>query len=487
MSVLQRSDLEASPLADLHAIASTLNIDGFRRLRRDDLIDAILARQEGQDVPTADAEQAAELDEEEPAASEADAAAESASTRRRSRWRRGRGGEDGDEGSGDAEHERGAEIESDTALEAIESEPGAVAADAPEDKAADEDRAGGRGRGGRGAARGGRGADRGDREDRGADRADSADSGARRLTTAREPERNVEGVIELLPNGSGFVRLVSGETSDDDVYVSAAQVRRCELVAGDRVSGPVRPARRSERFPSLIRIEEINGEPADEVAAGTPYDELPAGFPTELLPLGDGDETLAAIARIAPIGRGSRVVIAGASRSGKTELLRRIAASLADREGVSLEVALVGVRPEELGEWQGSPLSATPPLSFAASAETQAQAVEQAVERGRRIAARGGDAVLLIDTLDGLHPPGARRALAGARNLSERGSLTIIATAARPFGGETTVVALDLARASTGRMPALDPLATGSVRPDLLVGPEGAAAIVTARAEALED
>jgi transcription termination factor Rho len=240
----------------------------------------------------------------------------------------------------------------------------------------------------------------------------------------------------------------------------------------------VRPARRSERFPSLIRIEEINGEPADQVAAGTPYDELAAGFPTQLLPLGDEDETLAAISRIAPIGLGSRVVVSGASRSGKTELLRRLAAALAEREGLSLEVALVGVRPEELGEWQGSPLSATPPLSFAASAEAQAQAVEHAAERGRRIAARGGDAVLLIDTLDGLHPPAARRALAAARNLTERGSRTII---------ETTVVALDLARASTGRLPALDALATGTVRPDLLVGPEGAAAIVTARAEALED
>jgi transcription termination factor Rho len=472
MSVLQRSDLEASPLADLHAIASTLNIDGFRRLRRDDLIDAILTRQAGEDVATAEAEPAAGPDEEEPAAvSLADAAAERAATRRRGRWRRSRGGE-GDEGEEGVDREPGAGVESDTALEAIEAQPGALAAEAPEDAAAEEERGGGGGRGDR--------ADR-DREPRAGDRA------ARRAAAPREPERTVEGVIELLANGSGFVRLVPGKTSDDDVYVSAAQVRRCELVPGDRVSGPVRPARRSERFPSLVRVEEINGEPADEVAAGTPYDELAAGFPTRLLPLGESDETLAAISRIAPIGLGSRVMIAGASRSGKTELLRRIAAALAEREGLSLEVALVGVRPEELGEWQGSPLSATPPLSFAASAEAQAQAVEHAVERGRRIAARGGDAVLLIDTLDGLHPPAARRALAAARNLSDRGSLTIIATAARPFGGETTVVALDLGRASTGRLPALDPLATGSVRPDLLVGPDGAAAIVTARAEALED
>jgi transcription termination factor Rho len=274
--------------------------------------------------------------------------------------------------------------------------------------------------------------------------------------------------------------------SDGDVYVSAAQVRRCELVDGDRVRGPVRPARRSERFPSLIRVTDINGAAAEEVVVGTRFDELAAAFPSVPLPFGDDDETLAAVVALAPIGRGSRVVIAGPSRAGKTELLRAIAAALSPREELTLEVALVGVRPEELSEWSESPLATTPPLSFAASADAQAQAIEQAVERGRRIAARGGDAVLLIDTLDGLHPPAARRALASARNLSEHGSLTIIATAARPFGGETTVVALDLALAGTGHLPALDAVATGSVRPDLLVGADGAAAIVKARAAALE-
>jgi transcription termination factor Rho len=247
----------------------------------------------------------------------------------------------------------------------------------------------------------------------------------------------------------------------------------------------VRPARRSERYPSLIRIETINGEPADQVAVGTRFEELEATFPSEQLVLGPQDEALAAIDRLAPLGRGSRVVIAGPSRSGKTELLSKIARALADRDGLTLEVALVGVRPEEVSDWQQSALTTTPPLSFAASADSQAQLVDQAVERGRRIAARGGDAVVLIDTLDGLHPPAARRALAAARNLAQRGSLTIIATAAKPFGGETTVIALDLTRASAGQLPALDPLASGTVRPDALVGEQGAAAIVAARAEAL--
>jgi transcription termination factor Rho len=93
--------------------------------------------------------------------------------------------------------------------------------------------------------------------------------------------------------------------------------------------------------------------------------------------------------------------------------------------------------------------------------------------------------VLLIDTLDSLHPSAARRALAAARNLVEGGSLTIVATAERPLGGETTVIALDAKKAATGRQPALDELASGTLHAELLVGEEGAAAIARARAERL--
>ena len=90
-------------------------------------------------------------------------------------------------------------------------------------------------------------------------------------------DRVIEGTVELLPNGSGFVRVTPPEPSDDDVYVSAAQVRRCELVSGDKVGGPVRAPRRSERYPSLIRIDTINGRPADEVAEGTHFDKIIPG------------------------------------------------------------------------------------------------------------------------------------------------------------------------------------------------------------------
>ena len=393
-AVLDRSELEQSPLADLHLLANELGVDGFRRLRKEDLIDAIVSRQGGE-APAAEAEPAE--DEEEP--------------------KKPRRGRRGGRGRGRARTEDGATDE-----------------------------------------------DAGDEQD--------------------EPagDQLAEGTVELLANGSGFIRLAPPEPTDDDVYISAAQVKRCELVSGDRVAGPVRPARRSERFPSLIRVDTINGRPADEVAEGTRFEDLPAAFPTERFELGSDDPTVKAIEWLTPFGKGSRVLVTGPARAGKSEALRRLAAALASLDGVELSVVLAGVRPEEVGEAPVEPVAA---LSFAASSDAQAQAVEQAIEQGRRVAARGGDAVVLIDTLDGLPAQAARRALAAARNIVDGGSLTVVATAAAPLGGETTVVALDATLVSLGRFPALDLAASGVLRPDLLVGDAGADAIAKARVDAL--
>ena len=196
--------------------------------------------------------------------------------------------------------------------------------------------------------------------------ADAAEGRARPARRPRRPraekadrpeaeDKQVEGVIELLGNGSAFVRLTEGETSDDDVYVSAAQVKRCELVSGDKVAGPMRPPRRSERFPSLVRVDTINGKPADEVSEGTRFEDLPVIFPTERLALGSEDPTVKAIEWLTPFGKGSRVTIVGPARAGKSEALRRIAAALAEQGGVELSVVLAGVRPEEVAEWQSGP------------------------------------------------------------------------------------------------------------------------------------
>ena len=327
--------------------------------------------------------------------------------------------------------------------------------------------------------RGGRGRDRNGRDGR--DGRDGDDEREREVETA------VEGVVELFANGSGFLRLTHPEPSDDDVYISAAQVRRCELVSGDRVAGPVRKPRRSERYPSLVRVDTINGRPADEVAEGTPFDELPCAWPSERIALGDEDPTLRAIEWLTPIGRGSRVTITGGALAGKSEALRRIARALSGREELEVAVVLAGVRPEEAAEWaQDGPVEPVAAVHAGAAADAQAQAVERAVETAKRIAVRGGHAVLLVDALDALDPATARRTMAAARALVDGGSLTVIAAAALPVGGETTIVALDAALTGAGRFPALDLTLSATARPERLVGDEGAQAIAQARGEALD-
>lgn len=432
--MLPRSALEDSPLADLHVLASELGLDGYRRLRKADLIDAIVKAQGGGD------------DVEEDGVTDEDAGSDEVQEERPAR-RRGRRGGRGR--SRDADADAGDDVVADTSDDAV------AAADDDEDD--DEP-------------------------------AEKPRSRRRASPPKDEPseDRVAEGVVELLGNGSGFLRVSPPDPSDDDVYVSAAQVRRCELVSGDKVSGPVRPPRRSERYPSLVRVDTINGRPADEVAEGTHFEDLPCEFPSERFALGAEDPTLKAIEWLTPLGRGSRVALVGEARSGKSEALRRLAVALNGQEAVDqLSVVLAGVRPEELALWKADGIEAVAALGLSASSDAQAQAIERAVETARRVAARGGHAVVLVDTLDGLHVPAARRTLAAARNITGGGSLTVIATTTKPLGGETTVIALDRELTATGRFPALDLGTSGTLRPELLVGQAGADAIAQARAAAL--
>jgi transcription termination factor Rho len=441
MSILDRSALEASPLADLHALASELSIDGYRRLRRPVLIDAIIDRQGGSvEEPAVEEPAVEEPAAEEPApdlgsveARAADgggAEEERAGTRRRRGRRGGRGRAAAREESGPAPE----------AVEEIEEEEEEV------DRAAGEE----------------------PETERGAE------------------DELVEGEVELLPNGSGFLRVQPPDPSEDDVYISAAQVKRCELVPGDRISGPRRAPRRSERFASLIRIDTINGRPAEEVADSTRFEDLPAAFPSDRFRLDSEDPTIKAIGWLTPFGRGSRVTIVGPAQSGKTEALRRLAATLAGQDDIEPLLVLAGVRPEEISEWQQGPILPLAAVSFAASADAQAQTIERAVDQARRLAGRGSHAVVLIDTLSGLPPHTARKVLAAARNIAGGASLTVVATAAEPLGGETTVISLDPVLASTGRLPAVDPFGSWTIRPELLVGDAGAEAIARARLEAVD-
>lgn len=456
MSILDRAALEQSPLADLHAIASELSLDGYRRLRKDALIEAILERQGG--VPaSADAGEDANG---EPAA-------------RRRRGRRGGRTRAGEEAAEAAE-----------VADAAEATEAAKATEAAETTEAEAEPA---------AAKPARRRRRGSRDE---DAQAPSGAVAEAEVPAGEPDRaaaegdrgepTAEGVVEVLPNGSAFLRVNPPEPSDDDVYISAAQVKRCELVSGDRIAGPRRAPRRSERFASLVRVDTVNGRPASELADSARFDELPAGFPVERFRLGSDDPTLKAIEFLTPFGRGSRVTVAGPAQSGKTETLRRLAVVLAADEEAQLLLALAGVRPEEVAEWTEAGLTPAAAMTSAASPDAQAQAVERVLDQARRLAARGNHVVLVVDSLSGLTAGAARRALASARRIVDGGSLTVIAAASEAVGGETTVIALDAALTAARRLPALDLRASWTMRAELLVGEGGAELIVRTRAEALD-
>jgi transcription termination factor Rho len=450
MSVLTRDTLEESTLADLHAIASELSIDGYRRLRKGELIETLLTHQGVEDAA-------------EPAVADDDDEDGGAGTSRRRRGRRG--------GRGRTSGSRTDEGDS-----ATEPEP-----PAPSSRGGRSRNGGRDGEGREGGSRDRDGRDGGSR-DRDRDGRDRGGRDASREST--EEPTIVEGVVELLANGSGFVRVTPPEPSDDDVYISAAQVKRCELVAGDRVSGPRRPPHRSERYPSLVRIDTVNGRPADELSDRGRFDDLPAVFPTDRFTLDSEDPTLKAVDLLTPFGRGSRVAITGAAWSGKSHLLAALSTALAAQENVTVFVALAGVRPEELSEWNDGPVKPAAELTFSASSDAQDNAVELVVDQARRLAARGSDAIVLIDGLDGLHPLNARRAMAAARKLKSGGSLTVLATGSKPLGGETTVIALDAVAAMASRHPVLDVAASGTLRPELLVGDAGVKAIAKERAKA---
>jgi transcription termination factor Rho len=370
MPVLQRNELESSPLADLHAIASELGLEGFRGMRRDDLIGAILAAQGGEE-PAPEPEDEREPDEvpsdealEAPFAGEPEEGGEEAEREAAAAQEETDDEVEPDEVAAEAEPEEETEAVTDEGEEVVEEEPEV------EDEVSDEEIA--------------------------------------------------TGVLDVLANGSGFLRLDPAGQSRDDVYVSPAQIRRCELRAGDEVSGPVRPPRRNERHPSLVRVETVNGGDAE------PPEERPwFGDLTPVLP----SERLAAPAAFdsAPFGKGSRVAVGGPPGAGASTLLHEVVRMLAEQyPDMSLQVVLAGVRPEEVGAWREDGQTVVGG-SFERSPEAQAQAAELAVERAKRQVERGGHAAVVIDALDAL-PPGVRRRLFGAaRATVEGGTLTVVA------------------------------------------------------------
>ena len=410
MSVLNKKELAESPLADLHQIASELGVEGYRAMRRDDLVGAILgasgaaveADEEGaEDAP----EDTSEGTSEDTSEGTSEDTSEGTS-------------EDTSEGTSDDEPDEPDEPDEVPAEEALERPSRA------------------RGRRGR--------------------RAPVAAEEPEVVEDEVSDEEITTGVLDVLANGSGFVRVDASGQSRGDVYVSPAQIRRCELRAGDEVSGPARAPRRNERHPSLVRVESVNAAPAEPIEERPWFADLTPVFPSKKL---NAPKEL----KDAPFGRGSRVAIAGPPGAGATTLLRELAQELSGDEELGVQVVLAGALPEEVTEWRRIDGLAVTGGSFDRSPDAQAQAAELAVERAKRRVERGGHAVVLIDSLEAL-PAGARRRIFGAgRATEEGGTLTVIAA----VGGEREALRWATTRVVLGPDGKLTP-ESGTVRAELL-------------------
>ena len=319
------------------------------------------------------------------------------------------------------------------------------------------------------------------------------------------------GILEIMSEGIGFLRATNYRISDQDVYVSQAQLRKYDLRAGDLVIGQVRPPRESERHFGLLKVESINGlEPEAGSSRRVIFENLTPIFPEVRFDLEIGHDTLAPrlINLIAPIGRGQRGLIVSPPKAGKTTILKQIANSISTKyPDVHLIIALIGERPEEVTDMDRSVDAEVVASTFDEPVTAHVRTAELALERAKRLVEIGRHVVILMDsitrlaraynlvvnpsgrTLSGgmdpsaLYPP--KRFFGAARNVEDGGSLTIIATCLVDTGSRLDDVVYEEFK-GTGNMelilsrklqerrifPAVDIERSSTRREDLLLGPD---------------
>lgn len=262
------------------------------------------------------------------------------------------------------------------------------------------------------------------------------------------------GVLEIMPDGYGFLRPFAYVPSHEDIYVSPSQIRKFDLRTGDRVGGQVRPPKDNERFFALLKVEEVNALPPEESIKRIHFDALTPLYPTERLTLAteSGDLATRLIDLVAPIGKGQRGLIVAPPKAGKTMLLQKMAQGITtNHPEVELFILLVDERPEEVTDMQRSTEAEVVASTFDEPPENHVKIADMLLERAKRLVEHKKDVVILLDsitrlarahnlviptsgrTLSGgidpasLHKP--KRFFGAARNIEEGGSLTIIATA----------------------------------------------------------
>src|SRR6201998_1183394 len=265
-----------------------------------------------------------------------------------------------------------------------------------------------------------------------------------------------EGVLEILPDGYGFLRSPDYNylPGPDDIYVSPSQIRKFDLKTGDTISGQVRPPHEGEKYFALVKIEAINFESPDEARNKILFDNLTPLYPQERLKLETVRENVSArvMDLLTPIGKGQRGLIVSPPRAGKTMLLQNVANSITtNHPEVVLMVLLIDERPEEVTDMQRSVKGEVISSTFDEPAARHVQVAEMVIEKAKRLVEHKRDVVILLDSITRLArayntivPPSGKvlsggadsnalqrpkRFFGSARNIEEGGSLTIIATA----------------------------------------------------------
>lgn len=318
-----------------------------------------------------------------------------------------------------------------------------------------------------------------------------------------------EGVLEILPDGFGFLRAPDANylPGPDDIYVSPSQIRRFSLRTGDTVAGQIRPPKEGERYFALLKVSEVNFENPAVAREKTLFDNLTPLYPDERIVLETDPDNMSArvIDLVAPVGKGQRALIVAPPRTGKTMLLQNIANSItANHPEAYLIVLLIDERPEEVTDMQRSVNGEVISSTFDEPATRHVQVAEMVIEKARRLVEHKRDVVILLDSItrlarayntvvppsgkilsggvdsNALHKP--KRFFGAARNIEEGGSLTIIATALVDTGSKMDEVIfeefkgtgnselqLDRRLVEKRMFPAIDINKSGTRREELLM------------------
>ena len=324
-----------------------------------------------------------------------------------------------------------------------------------------------------------------------------------------EGDEIVEGILDILPDGYGFLRGDNFLSTPKDVYISMVQIKRFKLDTGDMIKGISR-YREGEKFPSLIFVGEVNGEHPEKAMKRKRFDELTPIFPNEKLKLETTPNECAMriIDLICPIGKGQRGMIVAQPKVGKTTLLKKVANSISkNNPEIELIVLLIDERPEEVTDMKRSIKGQVIHSTFDELPEHHVKVAEMVLERAKRLVEQGRDVVILLDSITRLTRaynlviPSSGRTLSGgidpaalhkpkkffgaARNIEFGGSLTILATALVDTGSRMDDVIFEEFK-GTGNMevhldrklsekrifPAIDINKSGTRREDLLLTPK---------------